>query len=163
MLDPLLRAASAALVVMLALGACKSECKAGESDCECRKDATCDPGLACDAGVCEALSATSTGETTGSNGSTTETDPCMGACAEGQACEDGTCAWPFDCELTCTSFKSDGVCYCQTTCVGLAEIFTCFANGECVCQGGNRPNKEIMAECTSMEAAMEIYYRCHRI
>lgn len=155
---------SIALVWLIASAGCKdkgaSDCSPGTLACECRDGASCDPGLVCDTGICEASFETSDGME--SSSTTGPTDPCMSQCVEGQVCEDGACVWPFDCEIECTEPSASGSCYCQTTCTGYVEIFTCFDDGTCTCQGGGRPTKEIEAKCTSLEAAEEIYYLCHR-
>lgn len=80
--------------------------------------------------------------------------------AAGDGGTDGSSSNP-SCALDCTAFPSNGDCYCQTTCRGVLQIFTCLANtGNCACQGsGANPNR-VSATCASMSDAQAIYAQC---
>ena len=136
---------------VLVLGACLSAC--ATEDTEPNDEAN-------DDAMAETETSTENGESEGDDQS--DPDPCDGTCDEGQVCEDGTCAWPFDCDLSCTSFNPDGSCYCQTSCSGSVEIFTCYSSGECFCQSSAGQSQTIEGSCVSEEAAYGIYYRCFK-
>ncbi|WP_394844899.1 hypothetical protein LZC95_48620 [Pendulispora brunnea] len=63
------------------------------------------------------------------------------------------------CPLTCTSFSVNGSCYCQTTCTGQTQIFTC-DNGACTCQGHRANPSQVNIACVSQQAADSIYRAC---
>jgi hypothetical protein len=87
----------------------------------------------------------------------------LGCDAPGRTGEDGFATFDLTdpCNLQCTGFSAGGGCYCQTTCHGPVEIFTCSAaSGTCICQGGNRPDHDVPGPCNSRDAAYVIYHMC---
>src|SRR5688572_17342600 len=75
--------------------------------------------------------------------------------------DSGGSAQPVD--LTCTALgPTVGSCYCQTTVTGAVQIFTCFSDGHCVCQGENSADENVQGLCRGESDVQATYNKCFR-